>query len=65
MPPGIYLFRVGDAKERHLRVRFPAITESDLAAGRAALVKIRFKCRVLRFGAVAYDLYRHGLEQRY
>jgi len=36
--------------ERRLRVRFPAITESDLAVDRAALVKIRFKCRVLRFG---------------
>lgn len=44
------LFAVEAATERHLRVRFPAIEESDLAAGRAAVVKIRFKCRVLRFG---------------
>ena len=44
------LFAVESVTERHLRVRFPAITESDLAEGRAALVKIRFKCRVLRFG---------------
>lgn len=44
------LFAVESVAERHLRVRFPAITESDLAAGRAVLVKIRFKCRVLRFG---------------
>lgn len=44
------LFAVEAATERQLRVRFPAIEESDLAAGRAAVVKIRFKCRVLRFG---------------
>ena len=44
------LFAVESVTERHLRVRFPAIAESDLAAGRAAVVKIRFKCRVLRFG---------------
>ena len=44
------LFAVEAVTERHLRVRFPAITESDLAEGRAAVVKIRFKCRVLRFG---------------
>ena len=44
------LFAVEAVTERHLRVRFPAIEESDLAAGRAAVVKIRFKCRVLRFG---------------
>ena len=44
------LFAVESVTERHLRVRFPAITESDLAAGRAAVLKIRFKCRVLRFG---------------
>ena len=44
------LFAVESATERHLRVRFPAIAESDLAAGRAAVLKIRFKCRVLRFG---------------
>ncbi len=44
------LFAVEAATERHLRVRFPAIAESDLAAGRAAVLKIRFKCRVLRFG---------------
>ena len=31
-------------------MRFPLITESDLEAERAALVKIRFTCRVLRFG---------------
>lgn len=44
------LFAVEAATERYLRVRFPAIEESDLAAGRAAVVKIRFQCRVLRFG---------------
>lgn len=44
------LFAVEAVTERHLRVRFPIIAESDLAAGRAAVVKIRFKCRVLRFG---------------
>ena len=44
------LFAVEAVTERHLRVRFPAITESDLAAGQAAVLKIRFKCRVLRFG---------------
>ncbi len=44
------LFAVESVTERHLRVRFPAIAESDLAAGRAAVLKIRFKCRVLRFG---------------
>ncbi len=44
------LFAVESVTERHLRVRFPAITASDLAAGRAAVLKIRFKCRVLRFG---------------
>ncbi|HIL08481.1 MAG TPA: hypothetical protein EYG11_07245 [Candidatus Latescibacteria bacterium] len=43
-------FAVEMVDERRLRVRFPAITESDLAVDRAALVKIRFKCRVLRFG---------------
>jgi hypothetical protein len=43
-------FAVEAVEERLLRVRFPAITESDLAADRAAVVKIRFKCRVLRFG---------------
>ena len=44
------LFAVEAVTERRLRVRFPAIAESDLAAGRAAVLKIRFKCRVLRFG---------------
>ena len=44
------LFAVESVTERHLRVRFPTIAESDLAAGRAAVLKIRFKCRVLRFG---------------
>lgn len=44
------LFAVEAATERYLRVRFPAIEESDLAADRAAVVKIRFQCRVLRFG---------------
>lgn len=44
------LFAVEAATERYLRVRFPAIEESDLATGRAAVVKIRFQCRVLRFG---------------
>ena len=43
-------FAVEMVDERRLRVRFPAITESDLAVDRAALVKIGFKCRVLRFG---------------
>jgi hypothetical protein len=43
-------FAVEAVEERFLRVRFPAITESDLAEDRAAVVKIRFKCRVLRFG---------------
>lgn len=43
-------FAVEAVEERFLRVRFPAISESDLAEDRAAVVKIRFKCRVLRFG---------------
>ena len=43
-------FAVEAVEERRLRVRFPLIGESDLAAQRAALLKIRFKCRVLRFG---------------
>ena len=43
-------FAVEVVEERRLRVRFPKITESDLEADRAAGVKIRFKCRVLRFG---------------
>ena len=55
------LFAVEAVTERHLRVRFPTITESDLAAGQAAVVKIRFKCRVLRLARP----YWHCLEQRY
>ena len=43
-------FAVEAVEERRLRVRFPTITESDLEADRVAVVKIRFKCRVLRFG---------------
>ena len=43
-------FGIEAVEERRFRVRFPAITASDLEAGEAALLTIRFRCRVLRYG---------------
>ena len=43
-------FGIEAVEERRFRVRFPAITVSDLEAGEAAVLRIRFRCRVLRYG---------------
>ena len=43
-------FGIEAVEERRFRVRFPLITDSDLAADQAAVLKIRFRCRVLRYG---------------
>ncbi len=43
-------FAIEAVEERFFRVRFPIIEESNLQANKAALIKIHFKCRVLRFG---------------
>ena len=43
-------FGIEAVEDRRFRVRFPAITVSDLEAGEAALLQIRFRCRVLRYG---------------
>jgi hypothetical protein len=43
-------FGIEAVADRRLQVRFPLISESDLAAGRPSLLKIRFRCRVLRYG---------------
>ena len=43
-------FGIEAVEERRFRVRFPAITASDLAADQATVLRIRFRCRVLRYG---------------
>jgi hypothetical protein len=43
-------FGIEAVEDRRFRVRFPAITVSDLEADEAAVLKIRFRCRVLRYG---------------
>lgn len=43
-------FGVEVVEERRFRVRFPAITASDLEADEATVLQIRFRCRVLRYG---------------
>ena len=43
-------FGIEAVEERRFRVRFPLITDSDLEADEAAVLKIRFRCRVLRYG---------------
>ena len=43
-------FGIEAVEDRRFRVRFPAITVSDLEAGEAAVLQIRFRCRVLRYG---------------
>jgi len=53
-------FAVEAVEERLLRVRFPRIDESDLEAERAALLKIGFTCRVLRFGTTFSGTARNG-----
>ena len=53
-------FAVEAVEERLLRVRFPMIDESDLDAERAALLKIGFTCRVLRFGTTFSGTARNG-----
>ena len=43
-------FGIEAVEDRRFRVRFPAIAASDLEAGEAAVLTIRFRCRVLRYG---------------
>ncbi len=43
-------FGIEAVEERRFRVRFPLIMDSDLAAAEAAVLRIRFRCRVLRYG---------------
>ena len=43
-------FGIEAVEERRFRVRFPAITASDLEADAATVLRIRFRCRVLRYG---------------
>lgn len=43
-------FGIEAVEERRFRVRFPAITASDLEDDQATVLKIRFRCRVLRYG---------------
>ena len=43
-------FGIELVEERRFRVRFPAITRSDLEAGETSVLTIRFRCRVLRYG---------------
>ena len=43
-------FGIEAVEERRFRVRFPLITDSDLEAAEAAVLRIRFRCRVLRYG---------------
>ena len=43
-------FGIEAVEERRFRVRFPAITASDLEASAVAVLKIQFRCRVLRYG---------------
>ena len=43
-------FGIEAVEERRFRVRFPLITDSDLEAAEAAVLRIRFRCRILRYG---------------
>ena len=43
-------FGIEAVEERRFRVRFPIITDSDLEDDEAAVLRIRFRCRVLRYG---------------
>ena len=43
-------FAIESVDARRFRVRFPLIAESELATGRTAQLKIRFRSRVLRYG---------------
>ena len=43
-------FAIESVSARRFRVRFPLIAESELATGRTAQLKIRFRSRVLRYG---------------
>ena len=43
-------FGIEAVEERRFRVRFPLITDSDLEAAEAVVLRIRFRCRVLRYG---------------
>ena len=43
-------FGIEAVEERRFRVRFPIITDSDLEADEAAVLRIRFRCRVLKYG---------------
>ena len=43
-------FGIEAVEERRFRVRFPIIADSDLADDEAAVLRIRFRCRVLRYG---------------
>lgn len=43
-------FAIEAVEDRRFKVRFPAITQSSLAANQASRLNIRFRCRVLRFG---------------
>ncbi|MCC7265383.1 MAG: gliding motility-associated C-terminal domain-containing protein [Candidatus Latescibacteria bacterium] len=43
-------FGIEAVDDHRLRVRFPMIGASDLGTGKTALLKIRFRCRVLRYG---------------
>ena len=43
-------FGVEAVEDGRLRVRFPLISASDMETKKTSLLKIRFRCRVLRFG---------------
>ena len=43
-------FGIEAVEERRFRVRFPVITDSNMEADEAAVLRIRFRCRVLRYG---------------
>ena len=43
-------FTVEEITDRRLRLRFPPVESGDIAADRASVLKIRFSCRVLRYG---------------
>ena len=43
-------FGIEAVEDRRFRVRFPPITVSDLEADETAVLQIRFRCRVLRYG---------------
>ena len=55
-------FAIEVVEDRRLRVRFPTITEGDLAAGRTPVLQIRFRCRVLRFGTKFSGFSSNSLE---